>query len=131
MVPGPLAVESPARTCASKANEAVNVPVSVPVVLPVVMVRVIGIEPEVRFARDAVALKVPLAVNPPEKLTVPVAETLPLLVVPVPLTVMVVLTVVDARAPTPNKETNVSPQRIVLNPLVAARCNCLRISSPP
>ena len=30
MVAGPLALESPARTCASNVNEAVNVPVSAP-----------------------------------------------------------------------------------------------------
>jgi len=106
------------------------VPVSVPVIPPVVMVRVTGTLPEVRVNTEAVALKVPLATNPPEKVTVPVAETLPLLVDPVPLIVTVVLTVVEACAPTPSKENNVSPQRIVLDPLVAARCNCLRMFNP-
>ena len=127
MVPGPLAVESPARTPANSANEAVNVPASVPVVPPVVMVKVTGTLPDSRLARPAVMLKLPLAVSPPVKLTVPVAETVPVLMVPDPLTVMVVLTVVSACAPTPSKETTVSPHRIVLNPPATARCNCLRI----
>ena len=129
-VPGPLAVESPARTPANSASEAVNVPASAPVVLPVVMLKVTGTLPDSRLVRPAVMPKVPLAVSPPVKLTVPVAETVPVLMVPDPLIVMVVLIVV-ACAPTHSKENTVSPQRIVLNPPAAARCNCLRISSPP
>jgi hypothetical protein len=93
MVPGPLSLGLPARIPANSDTEAVNVPVSVPVVLPVVTVRVIGTLPEIRLVKGALALKVPLAVRPPEKARVPEAETLVPLVVPDPLIVMVVFTV--------------------------------------
>jgi hypothetical protein len=132
MDPVPLTAEVAKRICSSSKGEAVNVPVSVPVVLPLVMVRVIGMLPVVRLDAPAVAPNVPLAVSPPAKVTVPVAVTLPVLVLilPDPLIEIVVL-IVAACAPTHSQE-NKSPPRIVLvYPLVAARCNCIRIFSPP
>ena len=95
------------------------------------MVRVTGTLPDSRLARPADALNVPLATNPPVKATVPVAETAPALIVPEPLIVMVVLIAVEAWAPAQSKENNVNPQKILLNPLTAAGCNCVRIMSPP
>jgi hypothetical protein len=49
------------------------------------------------------------------------------LMLPDPLMVMVVLTVVVACAPPHSNESNIRPQRMVLDPPAAVRCNCLRI----
>jgi len=91
-VAGPLSDGFPAKTCASSVNEPDNKPVRVPVGLPLVIVIVTGAEPD---AAEVIRLKFELnvPVPTPDRVTVPVAETLPLEVVPLPVIVRVPLIV--------------------------------------
>jgi hypothetical protein len=94
MDPVPLALDDDANSIsASSVAEAVKVPVSVPVVLPLVTVTVIGMVPVPAWANVKLELNVPEAVRSPVKATFPVAEPPVAEIDPVPLIVMVVLSV--------------------------------------
>src|SRR5580698_6598020 len=91
IVPGPLAVGVPAKTCKSSDGEAESVPVSVAVEVPAVTFRFTGTVPVkvTGFVKLKAEPKVPSPANAPAKERLPLAVIVPAELAPLPVIVIV------------------------------------------